>query len=430
MLARMDTTGGDASNGRARRLAAVYAGLLVTIFLVAATLLLLTADVPRPEGLEIPSLPLELVDRLQFLGVGLLGAYLLPRRPDNRFVWVLLVTGLGFPLWDLAEGWGRWRLQGGGAPVDGLVAAWATNWAWLLSAPMAGLLFLWFPDGRPPSHRWRVVAWMVGASALGLLLVTPVFPGPLDAFPSLANPLGLPVAPAVVEPVLMALFVLQFAAVLGGAASLVARLVWSRGVERQQVKWFASAALVFAVFTLVTGPLEVGTLLVQAVAEVVASVLLTIAIAIAITRHRLYDIDRILSRTLAHVLVTAVLVGIYLTSVLTLGTVARVLAGQGGDLVVAASTLAAAGAFQPVRNRVQALVDRRFDRTRYDAVRTIDRFGRTLRSEVDTDAIVAGLRRTAAATFGASRVGVALVDDRRVAQPPGAGRTGPDAGAA
>lgn len=397
------------TDGRARRLAAAYCALLLTVFAAAATTLLLTADVPRPDDLAIPSLPLELVDRLQFLGVGLLGAYLLPRRPRNRFVWVLLVAGLGFPLWDLAEGWGRWRLQGGARPADGLVAAWATNWTWVLSAPLAGLLFLWFPDGRPPSPRWRVVGWMVGAVTAGLLLLTPVLPGPLDAFSTLHNPLGLPIRVGLLDPLMMAMFVVQFVAVLGGAASLVARLVWSRGVERQQVKWFASAALVFAVFTLVTGPLEVGSLLVQAVAEVVASVLLTVAIGVAITRHRLYDIDRILSRTLAHLLVTAVLVGIYLTCVLALGLVARVVSGQSGDLVVAASTLAAAGAFQPVRQRVRTLVDRRFDRTRYDAVRTIDGFGRSLRAEVDTSAIVGGLRTTAGTTFGASQVGVLLV---------------------
>ena len=418
MLVPMDDTTTDVTGPRARWLAMAYAVLLLTVFAAAATLVQLTAEVPRPDGLEIPSLPVELVDRVQFLGVGLLGAYLLPRRPHNRFVGVLLVAGLGFPLWDLAEGWGRLRLQAGAAPVDGLVAAWATNWTWVLSAPLAGLLFLWFPDGRPPSPRWRVVGWMVGAVTVGLLALTPVLPGPLDAFPSLSNPLGLPVRVDAVEPLLMALFLLQFAAVLGGAASLVARLVWSRGAERQQVKWFASAALVFAVFTLVTGPLQVGSLLVQAVAEVVASVLLTVAIGVAITRHRLYDIDRILSRTLAHLLVTAVLVGIYLTCVVALGTVARVLTGQGGDLVVAASTLAAAGAFQPVRRRVRALVDRRFDRTRYDAVRTIDGFGRSLRAEVDTGAIVDGLQSTAGTTFGASQAGVLLVADLADARVP------------
>lgn len=409
MVTSMDS---DRNDTRARRFAVAYAVVLVAIFAAATTMLALTADIPRPDGLEIPSVPLEFADRLQFLSVGLLGAYLLPGRWDNRFVWALLVTGIGFPLWDLAEGYGRWRLQGGAVPADGLVAAWATNWVWIISAPMAGLLFLWFPDGRPPSPRWRPISWMIGASIVGLLLTTPVFPGRLDAFPSLDNPIGLPMSADTIEPMIMPLFLLQFLGVIGGAASLVARMIWSRGVERQQVKWFASAALLFAVFTIVTGPLEVGTLFVQALAEVLASIVLTIAIAVAITRHGLYEIDRILSRTLAYVLVTAVLVGIYFASVLAFGAAARALTGQSGDLVVAASTLAAAAAFQPVRRRVQGFVDRRFDRTHYDAARTIDRFGRTLRAEVDTDAIVEGLQQTVGTTMGASQVGVVLIGER------------------
>lgn len=409
MVTSMDS---DRNDTRARRFAVAYAVVLVAIFAAATTMLALTADIQRPDGLEIPSVPLEFADRLQFLSVGLLGAYLLPGRWDNRFVWALLVTGIGFPLWDLAEGYGRWRLQGGAVPADGLVAAWATNWVWIISAPMAGLLFLWFPDGRPPSPRWRPISWMIGASIVGLLLTTPVFPGRLDAFPSLDNPIGLPMSADTIEPMIMPLFLLQFLGVIGGAASLVARMIWSRGVERQQVKWFASAALLFAVFTIVTGPLEVGTLFVQALAEVLASIVLTIAIAVAITRHGLYEIDRILSRTLAYVLVTAVLVGIYFASVLAFGAAARALTGQSGDLVVAASTLAAAAAFQPVRRRVQGFVDRRFDRTHYDAARTIDRFGRTLRAEVDTDAIVEGLQQTVGTTMGASQVGVVLIGER------------------
>lgn len=403
----------DPIDTRARGFAVGYAVVLLGIFAAATTFLALTADIPRPEGLEIPSVPLEFVDRLQFLSVGLLGAFLLPRRPGNRFVWALLVTGIGFPLWDLAEGYGRWRLHGGAMPTDGVLAAWATNWLWIISAPMAGLLFLWFPDGHPPSRRWRFVSVMIVVSIVGLILTAPVFPGPLDAFPDVRNPFGLPVAPEAAEPVMTPLFFLQFLGVIGGAASLVARMIWARGVERQQVKWFASAALLFAVFMIVTGPLEVGTLFVQAVAEVVASIVLTIAIGVAITRHRLYEIDRILSRTIAYVLVTAVLVGIYLTSVLGLGAAARALTGQTGDLVVAASTLAAAAAFQPVRRRVQGFVDRRFDRTHYDAARTIDRFGRTLRHEVDTDAIVEGLQQTVGTTMGATRVGVVLIGDAR-----------------
>lgn len=403
----------DEVDARARLLAVVYAVVLLSVFAAASTFLLLTAHLPRPEELEFPSLLIEFGDRVQFLGVGLLGAFLLPQRRDNRFVWVLLVTGLGFPVWDLAEGYGRWRLQGGGTPADALVAAWATNWVWIASAPMAGLLFLWFPDGRPPSRRWRPVGWAIGVSIVALLVLTPLLPGPLDAFPTLENPVGLPVDRATIEPVLMACFLLQFLGVLGGAASLLARLVWSRGVERQQVKWFASAAAVFAVFTLVTGPLDVGTLMVQALVEILASVLLTIAIGVAITRHRLYDIDRIVSRTLAYLGVTAVSVGIYLTSVLAFGAAARALTGQRGDLVVAASTLAVAAAFQPVRVRVQGFVDRRFDRSRYDAARTIDRFGRAVRDEVDAAAIVDGLRDTTAGTFGAQHVSVVLVGDAR-----------------
>jgi hypothetical protein len=135
-----------------------------------------------------------------------------------------------------------------------------------------------------------------------------------------------------------------------------------------------------------------------------------VAIGIAVTRYRLFEIDRILSRTVSYALLTGGLLALYLVAVAALRPLLTPLTGT-SDLAVVVSTLAAAAAFGPVRRRVQALVDRRFDRARYDAARTVDAYARRLRDQVDLDAVTAGLRDTVVATVGPQRLGLWLRDD-------------------
>jgi hypothetical protein len=243
------------------------------------------------------------------------------------------------------------------------------------------------PTGSLPSSRWRWWARLAAAAPVVMVLGSVVQPDPLApdyhgnplAVPALARVLVVPaVAGVVVVPV----------SLLVGAGSLVVRFRRARGVERQQLRWLALAAALAAGLLLVA---LAGFLLANdnvAFASLSLGVaLLPLATGAAILRYRLYDLDRIISRTLAYALLTVLLGGGYAAVVLGLGQ----LLGRDSSLVVAGATLAVAAAFQPARRRVQELVDRRFNRSRYDAARTITAFAARLRQQVDLDTLTAEL---------------------------------------
>jgi hypothetical protein len=179
-------------------------------------------------------------------------------------------------------------------------------------------------------------------------------------------------------------WVLTFATIPAAAVCLVLRFRAARGVERQQLRWVAAGAAATAASPVVVLPLDLlGVLPVEDLFAIPLLLSLPLAIAVAVLRYRLWDLDRLISRTVTYALVTAVLVIPYLLIVPAAGR----LAGGSGSLAVAAATLAAAALFQPLRRRVQAVVDRRFNRRRYDAARTLDGFARRLRDQVDLDAL-------------------------------------------
>ena len=238
----------------------------------------------------------------------------------------------------------------------------------------AAFVLLLTPTGSLPSPRWRWWARLVaGAGALGLV-ASVLYPRPLEPeYPAFENPLHVP---ALEAPLGMAIGVSALLVVLGllsGAGSLVLRFRRARGVERLQLRWLvvgavlAAVALLVAVLALQTP--EADDLFQVAFGLCLA--LLPLATGAAILRYRLYDIDRIVSRTLAYALLTVLLGGGYAAVVLGLGQ----LLGRDSSLVVAAATLAVAAVFQPARRRVQAAVDRRFNRRRHDAAQTIAAFG-------------------------------------------------------
>ena len=193
--------------------------------------------------------------------------------------------------------------------------------------------------------------------------------------------------------------------ILGGAVSLVTRFRHARGVERQQLRWVALAAALTGVAMLATGILvAVGDLALAGWASVIGTVFLPLAAGAAILRYRLYDLDRIISRTLAYGLLTVLLGGAYAAVVLGLGQ----LLGRDSSLVVAAATLAVAAVFQPARRPVQAAVDRRFNRRRHDAAQIIDGFGGRLREEVDLDTLTAEVLAVADQTMQPTRASLWL----------------------
>jgi hypothetical protein len=211
-------------------------------------------------------------------------------------------------------------------------------------------------------------------------------PGGLEYFPTIPNPVGIPaVTPAVFQLLSLVTFIVLLLATL----SLPVRFRRARGEERQQLKWVAYAAVLLGVVLLIAPILAPP--LVNVIVTTVAFTGFTAAIAMAILKYRLYDIDRLINRTLTYGLLTALLAAIYAGSVLVLG---HVFGGVGSDppsWVVAGATLAVAALFQPARRRIQAVVDRRFNRRKYDAAKTIDGFGAQLRDEVDLDTLSAQL---------------------------------------
>jgi hypothetical protein len=313
------------------------------------------------------------------------GAILASRRPRHPVGWLLLGFGLVVQaLTSAAEGYARYGFlaRPGTLPAASYLAMLASV-TFIPGLGCVGFILLLTPTGSLPSPRWRRWAWVAAAAPgafvvswlLGVPQVDPESPlhavrNPL-AIAALENPLR--VVAGVTAPVTALSLV-----VAGG--SLVGRFRRARGTERQQLRWltFAAALAPLAVLVMYAGILT-EHLEVAGWAVGLFLALLPLAISASIARYRLYDLDRIISRTLAYGLLTVLLGLGYAALVLGLGR----LLPQGSSLVVAAATLAVAALFQPARRRIQQLVDRRFNRRRYDAARTIAAFSTRLRDEVD-----------------------------------------------
>jgi hypothetical protein len=375
---------------RPRRWAAGLAWLLwaLTLLALPATAwldqLLRQAGAPELTWLDLGSIP----QVVAAVSAATVGAVLASRRPRHPVGWLLLGLGLSLTLWGLAFGYTRYGLvvRPGALPAAGYLAGFHLGLT-LIWLSCAGFVLLLTPTGKLPSRRWRWWARVAAAAAAVWLLGSVVHPAPLyPEYPGIGNPLAIPVLP---RPLLDAAIPLAGAVVLValvvGAGSLVGRFRRARGVERQQLRWLALAAglaavaLLAAIATLMG---DLGSNLLDAALGVCAA-LLPLATGAAILRYRLYDIDRIISRTIAYGLLTVLLGFAYAGVVLGLGR----LLPQGSGLVVAAATLAVAAVFQPARRRIQAGVDRRFNRRRYDSAQTITVFSARLREQVDLDTL-------------------------------------------
>ncbi|HEY2957753.1 MAG TPA: hypothetical protein VGM21_06030 [Actinomycetota bacterium] len=325
------------------------------------------------------------------LAFAVVGGLVASRQPRNPVGWLLLVVGLCITVRMVGEGYARHALvTAPGSLPGGLFAAWV-QWTWFgVVAVLAILLPLYFPTGRLPSPRWRPFVW-AGIGYLGCAVVgNALQPGPQQLLPGtgpVRNPVVyLPAAKPLLDVVLGLSALGFFPGIAGAIAALVVRFRRSRGIERQQLKWFTYAAalapLPFLVYEVVPG--------LFAPLLAVLLPLVPVSVGIAVLRYRLYEIDRIINRTLVYGLLTTILGLCYVAGSL----VFVLLAGAGTDppsWLVAGATLAAAAAFRPARRRVQAAVDRRFNRRRYDAARTIEAFSAHLREEVDLDELSAEL---------------------------------------
>ena len=349
---------------------------------------------------------------LTYLAVGGLVA---TRLPTNPIGWLFGVAGLFMGLTSISYGYAALVVDPTthSQPGAGVTAAWISSVSWippLLCVP--ALVFLLFPDGRPIGPRWRGVVVMIGAG-LGLVLAGIGLRegGLVDSpRPALANPVGL-LPLSVAEATATAGFVLSLVSVVLAAWSLIIRFRRSRSVERLQLKWLMWSAGFLPLYLavgLVTWVLDRrgGDL----PGELVLALCLTVvplAVGAAILRYRLYDIDLVINRTLVYATLTATLAAAYLTSVLLLRVALDPLT-SGSDLAVAGSTLAVAALFRPLRTRIQATVDRRFYRARYDAALTLDSFATHLRDELDLATLQHDLRRVVLDTVHPTDVSVWL----------------------
>ena len=330
---------------------------------------------------------------LLFLGFSafmVVGALVLAHGPGNAIGWIFSASALLAVTGQLAGQYAIYAyVTRPGSLPGATLAAWYGSWPWWLVLSLT-LVFtpLLFPTGRLLSRRWRPVAWLAGLATLVLTALASVVPElSLGTVPDqvIANPIGVAAVGNPVESrVGLALTILLVVLAAAAFGSLVIRFRRSRGEERQQLKWFTYAAALL--------PLAlVGDFLPAAVGGLFYAapvMFLPVAAGIAILRHRLYDIDRLINRTLVYGLLTAILGFLYVGAVLLLGNLFGGIGGQPPSWAVAGITLVVAALFQPVRHRIQHVVDRRFNRHKYDAARTIETFATRLRDELDLTASV------------------------------------------
>lgn len=376
-------------SGSARLLVWTLASLTAAMIAGSIAVRVLAGVVGAADGMDLIPLTLALTAT---------GGLVAARRPHNAYGWLLISGGLGWALSALAADYAALALQQQlpGADTAASIAISAGSLAWGLFVTFVILLY---PTGRLPGPRWRIVGLAAG---LGLLLMTiglgwaALEAGAQAMLPALAEGTEVQQSgwPKLLNDIGHALI---FPSMVAGIIGLGLRVRRADAIERLQLKWFAfGASLVVVSILIQIGPLATPWL------EMFSLTALPIVIGIAILRWRLYDIDRIVSRTVSYALLTVLLAGIYLAAVSSLTAFTSSATGQ-SPVGVAAATLLAAGAFQPARRRIQAVVDRRFNRARYDAARIVEGYRATLREQVDAAALRDDLLRTVDITVQPSR---------------------------
>ena len=369
----------------------------ISLTLTALGLLLLVLSRSPGGGLIHASAPVFdywLESMLMGISFSVVGAVIAPHfPPQNPIGWIFCTIGFvgAVRLFSAEYAIVTLLAEPGSVPgrlPGGEALAWVSSWSWVPHIGLFVFLGLLFPDGRPPSPRWRYFAWFVGVVVVVGTVAVALWPETAGGLDRVNHPLGIEGPTDVINPVEAILYMLALVA----ASSLMVRLRRSKGVERQQVKWFAYAAAVLAISTTLTyvflEPINVGGLRwISFLPAIVGLVGLPVATGIAVLKYRLYNIDLLINRTLVYGSLTAVLALMYFGSVVLLQVLFVTLTGQESQLAVVASTLAIAALFNPLRRRIQGFIDRSFYRRKYDAAKTLAAFGTKLREETDLDTL-------------------------------------------
>jgi hypothetical protein len=359
---------------------------VLSVALAAFSVPLFVANRSIENGME-PYMVNLLVAALAFSTVG---ALIASRRRENPIGWLLLGTGILYAIEIFTGNYSVYALftEPGSLP-GGVVAAWLTSWVWISGGSLVLFVFLFFPDGRLPSRRWRPVAWLVLINAALSIAPYAFGPGVLRDFPEelpVVNPVGIEGSAGVLDLFARISLLLLVPISLSLVFAFYLRFRRARGDERQQIKWVAYAVALFAAAIIVVSvwPSLDGSVL-GGVLFMAGFLAIPSAMALAILRYRLYDIDVIVNRTLVYGALTLLLALIYFGGVVALQYVFRTLTGGESQLAVVASTLVIAALFNPLRHRIQGFIDHRFYRRKYDAERVLATFSGKLRGEADLD---------------------------------------------
>ncbi len=385
----------------------LVAALMLIVFVLAiasgAALSVANGDFARNPAGDIALI-------VAFAAFMVVGALITALRPGNAIGWVFAAIGMLAATGVLAQEYAEYAyVTRPEALPAAIVAAWYAAWWWYPTLALT-LVFvpLLFPTGRPPSRRWRPVAWLAGLTTAAVTILAAVTPRLelQDEDYAVVNPLGVRAVGDVEESTVGAvLFGLVTVTLVAATVSLVVRFLRSTGDERQQLKWITYAGALLLLLP-ATDYLSIAHGVGDALFGIMIS-FLPIAAGIAVLKYRLYDVDVVINRTLVYGALTATLALVYVGGVLLLRTVLSPVTGD-AQWSVAGSTLAVAALFGPARRRIQAAVDRRFYRARYDATRTVEVFAGRLRDEVDLDELRADLVGVVSRTLRPAQVSLWL----------------------
>jgi hypothetical protein len=425
-------SGSGGTSARAAWLAWSLAGLSVAMLVASGVL----DALPRPgrspgDWFNVGTVS-DALYVLLFLAFPFVGALIASRRPQNPIGWILLADGLLWMLLTVIDSYNRYGVaRPGSVPFPVTIGALANTLLWVPTAGLLGIYtILFFPDGRLPSRRWRLLAWFSGVVIVLLGVTGMLAPGPLENQGGVRNPFGIEALPWLVG-VTNIITPLLPLCILASAVSMVLRYRRSRDEVREQIKWIAFAAsfvglayltamFIGLIFTLALSG-DGGSLpsppwwfdLLFSVA-VLGFAGVPVAIGFAVLKYRLYDIDIIINRTLVYGSLTATLVGLYFGGVATTQTILRALTGQTEQpqIAIVVSTLVIAALFNPLRRRIQTFIDRRFYRRKYDARRTLDAFSARLRDKTDLEELTYELTGVIRETMQPAHVSLWLRPDR------------------